>query len=168
LKTPSVLLEGGIGRKTGQRSALPRFEVSTKKARRKRYISARTKAPIHNSCEIPILSVLAKSPSLGLRTKMVLKEVESKWFRDLTTTDLGAVYPQSRRKVVDTIIKFSRKTLVGKGQIHPADGENFGIWKATQAGIDRAMKAEGKWIPKYTRVFSMIEAEEEKPLNETL
>jgi len=30
------------------------------------------------------------------------------------------------------------------------------------------MKAEGKWIPKYTRVFSMIEAEEEKPLNETL
>jgi len=167
LKTPSTLLEDKSGRKIARISALPGPEVS-KKAKRKRFISARTKAPLHSSCEIPILTVLAKSPTLGLRTKIVLNNVESKWFKELSTIDLGAVYPHSRRKVVDTIIKYSRKTLVEKGQILPADGENHGIWKATTIGIDRTMKAEIKWIPKYVRVFSMIEAEEEKSLNEIL
>jgi len=165
LKSPSVLLESEAGRKTGQRSASSQLELSPRKTQRKRYVLTWTKAPIHGSCEIPILSVLAKSPNLGLPTKIVLKEVESKWFEELTTTDLGAVYPQSRRKVVDTIIKFSRKNLVEKGQIHPASGGKFGIWIATQAGIDRAVKAGGSWIPKYARIFSMIETEEEKPLN---
>jgi len=168
LKTPSALLEEEAGRKTGRRSASPQLELSPRKTQRKRYVSTWTKAPAHSSCEIPILSVLAKSPNLGLRTKIVLKELESKWFKELTTTDLGAVYPQSRRKVVETIIKFSRKTLVEKGQIHPATGGKFGIWKVTQAGIDRTMKAGGGWIPKYARIFSMIEAEEEKPLNQIL
>jgi hypothetical protein len=168
LKTPSVLLDGETERKTEQRTALPQLELSPRKTRRKRYVSTWTKAPTHSSCEIPILGVLAKSPNFGLRTKIVLKEVESKWFKELTATDLTAVYPQSRRKIVDTIIKFSRKTLVEKGHIYPVVGGNFGIWKATQGGIDRAMKSEGKWMPKYARIFSMIEAEEEKPLNETV
>jgi len=131
------------------------------KARKKRSISTTTRAPTHSSCEIPILNVLTKSPILGVRTDLVLKEVESKWFKELTTTDLGAVYPESRRKVVDTIIKFSRKNLVEKGQIHPAGVEYFGIWKATQAGIGRAMKEGGNWIPKYVKLLSMIEEEEE-------
>jgi len=160
LKTPTVLLNDEIG-KNGQGSTLRPLEVSTKKDRRKRYISTRTKAPLHSSCEIPILSVLAKSPSIGLRTRIVLKEVEGKWFKELTTIDLSAVYPNSKRKVVETIIKFAKKNLAGKGEIHPTSGENFGIWKATAVGLERAMKAEGKWIPKYVRVSSMIEAGEE-------
>jgi len=167
LKTPPVLLEGETRRKVGQRLALP-SPVTTKKARRERYISTRTRAPVHSSCEIPILSVLLKSPSLELPTKVVVKEVVGKWLRELTSTDLGAVYPQSKRKVVETIIKYSRKNLVGKGEIYPAGVENLGIWKATKAGMDRVANEEDKWAPKYVRVFSMIEDEEEKPLIEIL
>jgi len=163
MKTPTILVEGETTEKKEQRSELSQVGLPSRKNKRKRYISGRTKVPSHKSCEIPILSVLSKSPTLGLRTRIVLKDVESKWFKELTATDLGAVYPQSRRKVVDTIVKFSRKTLVEKGQIHPANGENFGIWKATRAGIDRAMKEGGLWMPKYARIFSMVETEEEEP-----
>jgi len=152
--------EGEVARKTRQRSPI-QGKIYSMKARKKRFISTTTRAPKHSSCEIPILSVLTKSPILGVRTDVVLKEVEAKWFKELTTSDLGAVYPESRRKVVDTIIKFSRKNLVEKGQIHPAGEENFGIWNVTQAGIDRAMKESGNWIPKYVKILSMIEADDE-------
>ena len=128
--------------------------------RKKTFVSTKTKAPSRSSSEVPILCVLAKSPTLGLETKVVLKEVESKWFKELTTTDLKAIYPESRKKIVDTIIKFSRKNLVEKGQIHPASEENFGTWKATASGIDRALKEQGSWMPKYVDILSMLEDED--------
>jgi hypothetical protein len=90
----------------------------------------------------------------------VLKEVESKWFKELTVADLKAVYPESRKKIVETIIKFSRKNLFAKGQIHPLREENFGTWKATSKGIERALNEGGDWVPKYVDVHSLVKAEE--------
>ncbi|MFI5421812.1 MAG: hypothetical protein ACHQ1H_12655, partial [Nitrososphaerales archaeon] len=80
---------------------------------------------------------------LGLQTNVVLKEVASKWFKELSLEDLMAVYPESKKKIVETIIKFSRKNLVVKGEIHPVSEENFGTWKATSKGIERTLKEGG-------------------------
>jgi len=109
LKTSIIPVANEIGRKSKQRVELSQVVLSSIKSLRKRYISSRTKAPTHGSCEIPILCVLEKSPTAGLRTSIALKEIESKWFKELTTVDLSAVYPVSRRKIVDTIIKYSKK-----------------------------------------------------------
>ena len=73
---------------------------------------------------------------MGQHTKVVLEEVENKWFRELTEIDLKAVYPESKKKIVETIIKFSRKNLVVEGEIHPVSEENFGTWRATAKGIE--------------------------------
>ena len=113
---------------------------------------------MHSNCEIPILCTIATSIS-GLRTKLVLEEVENKWFKELTPIDISAIYPKSRRKIVDSTIKYSKKTLVGKGQIYPANEGNLGIWKPTQAGIDRATKEGGAWTARYTMKSSLIEDE---------
>ena len=62
-----------------------------------------------------------------------------------------AVYPESKKKIVETIIKFSRKNLVGKGEIHPVSEENFGTWRATSKGIERALKGRRKLDAKVCR-----------------
>jgi hypothetical protein len=97
---------------------------------------------------------------LGLQTNVVLMEVASTWFKELTETDLKAVYRESKKRIVETIIKFSRKNLVDKEEIHPVSEENFGTWKATSKGIERALKEGGSWLPKYVEVHSMIEAKD--------
>jgi len=75
------------------------------------------------------------------------------------------VYPESKKKIVETITKFSRKNLVGKGEIHPVSGGNFGTWTATSKGIERALKEGENWVPKYVEIDSMIEV---KDAGETL
>jgi hypothetical protein len=66
---------------------------------------------------------------------------------------------------VETIIKFSRKNLVVRGEVHPVSEENFGTWRVTSKGIERALKEGGSWVPKYVEVNSMIET---KDAGETL
>jgi hypothetical protein len=150
-----------VPRKTRRKASQLQYAISPRRIRRKKiFASTKTRAPARSSSEVPILCVLAKSPTLGQRTKVVLKEVESKWFKELTVADLKAVYPESRKKIVETIIKFSRKNLVAKGQIHPLSEENFGTWRATPKGIERALKEGGNWVPKYVDVHSLIEGEE--------
>jgi len=83
--------------------------------------------------------------------------VKREWFGELTSVDLRAVYPESKKNVVDTVIKFSRKNLVFKGQLYPANEENIGIWKPTPAGIARAKEEAGGWMPMYVEIRSMIE-----------
>jgi hypothetical protein len=158
-----VLTEGSsVPRRIRRKSSKLQGILSPRRNRKKNiFVSAKTRAPSRSCPEVPILCVLAKSPTLGQQTKVVLKEVESKWFKELTVTDLKAVYPESKKKIVETIIKFSRKNLVVKGEIHPASEENFGTWRATSKGIERALKEGGSWIPKYVDVHSMIEAEED-------
>jgi hypothetical protein len=129
--------------------------------KKKIFVSAKTRAPARSSPEVPVLSVLARSPVLGQQTKLVLREVESKWFKELSKEDLKAVYPGSKKKIVETIIKFSRKNLVVKGEIHPVSEENFGTWRATAKGIERALKEGGNWAPKYLEIDSTVEAEDD-------
>jgi len=123
----------------------------------KNLVSATTRAPARSNPEIPILHVLSESHLSGVRTKLVLEQVKNEWFSELTVTDLRAVYPESKKNVVDTIIKFSRKNLVEKGLLYPANEENIGIWKITPAGTARAQKEAGNWTPKYVEIQSMIE-----------
>jgi hypothetical protein len=96
-------------------------------------------------------------------TAEVLREVKEKWFPALDADDLRAVYPESKKKVVDTVVKFARKHLVAKGQIYPVGSENpVGTWKATSSGIERAFKDQEGWHARYVEVHSLIEAEEMK------
>jgi hypothetical protein len=147
------------GRKDKRSASSPQASSNTGTRRKKRnFVPSKTRAPARSNPEIPILSVLSKSSLLGLQTKVVLKEVASKWFKELSLEDLMAVYPESKKKIVETIIKFSRKNLIGRGEIHPVSEENFGTWRATSKGIERALEEGGSWVPKYVEVNSMIEA----------
>src|ERR1700730_17595858 len=159
-----ALTEGSsVPRRTTRKdSELPWVLSASRKRKKRILVSVKTRAPARSSPEIPILCVLAKSPTLGQHTKVVLKEVENKWFKELTDIDLKAVYPESKKKIVETIIKFSRKNLVVKGEIHPLREKNFGTWRATSKGIERALKEGGSWVAKYVEVHSMIEAGDDR------
>ena len=158
-----TLTEGkSVPRKKRRKSSQVQEATPSKRIRKKKiFVSAKTRAPERRSSEIPILCILAKSPTLGQHTKVVLKEVESKWFKELTELDLKTVYSESKKKIVETIIKFSRKNLVVKGEIYPVSEENFGTWRATARGIERALKEGGSWTPKYVDIDSMIEAKDD-------
>ena len=132
------------------------------KKRKKNYIPAKTRAPASTSPEVAILSILSKAPTDGVRTRAVLKEVKTKWFSELTPTDNNAIYPESKKKIVDSVIKFAKKHLIIKGQVFPPSVENpVGIWRITSTGIERALKEAGNWRPKYTEARSLIEDEGE-------
>ena len=85
-----------------------------------------------------------------------------KWFPELTGIDTNAVYPESKKKIVDSVIKFAKKHLIMKGQAFPPGLENpVGTWRSTALGIERALKESGSWAPKYVDVHSLVEAEED-------
>ncbi|HXQ92931.1 MAG TPA: hypothetical protein VN739_07970 [Nitrososphaerales archaeon] len=115
------------------------------------------RAPTSSACEIPILSVLFKEQLTGVPTKTVLQEVMSeKWFK-LSDDDLKARYPKSRRKIVSSVIKFSRKNLVIKGQILPVGEEvPIGTWKATRIGLARYAMECKEWTRKYSTHDAII------------
>jgi len=99
----------------------------------------------------------------GMPTRIVLQEVRSeKWFK-LTDDDLKARYPKSRRKIVDSVIKYARKNLVLKGQILPV-GENvpIGTWRATRIGLARYAVEWKEWKPRYSTHDAIIIEEEKK------
>jgi hypothetical protein len=136
-------------------------KIANCRKKKKILIPAKTKAPASSSPEIPILTVLSRVPVGGIPTAAVLREVREKWFPSLDADDLRAVYPESKKKVVDTVVKFARKHLVAKGQVYPEGIENpVGTWKATSSGIERAFKEQEGWHARYVEVHSMIEAEE--------
>jgi hypothetical protein len=119
------------------------------------------KAPTCKACEVPILTTLSRAPNSGLPTKEVLSEV-TKWFDRLDQNDRIALYPHSKKKITQTIIKYSRKNLVLKGQILPAGESNpVGIWRITPKGLERVMKGREEWAPKYSSHDAII-IEEEK------
>jgi len=123
----------------------------------------RAKAPARNRSEIPVLAILSRTPDMGVRTKIVLMEVKgAKWFSKLEDDDRNARYPGSRKKIVDSIIKWSKKNLVAKGEIFPpGDGCPVGVWKVTLRGLNRAKEEIGDWCPAYS-IHDAIIFEEEK------
>jgi hypothetical protein len=145
----------------GNRAGLLGIEHFKPNRKSKTFIFTMTKAPKRGSPEVPILAILARSPETGTRTRIVLQEVERLWFRALDADDLKAVYPGSKKRVVQTVVKYARKHLIGKGEIFPPSEENpVGYWRATEKGILRAINEQGSWMPSYADVASMIEAEE--------
>jgi len=115
------------------------------------------RSPTSSVCEIPILSLLFRAQEAGMSTRTVLQEVRSaKWFK-LSDDDLKARYPKSRRKIVDSVIKYGRKNLVLKGQILPVgEGVPTGTWKATPRGLTRyTMEGQG-WKPRYSTHDAII------------
>jgi hypothetical protein len=75
-------------------------------------------------------------------TKTVLQEVRSaKWFGKLSEDDLEARYPQSKKKIVDSVVKFAKKNLALKGQVFPLGKDvPYGTWKITRKGSERVSK----------------------------
>jgi hypothetical protein len=106
----------------------------------------RARAPSCASCEIPILCTLSKAPD-GMRTKTIIQEVITNWFNDLSEEDRRARYADSKKKVTQTIIKFSKKNLALKDQVF---SEPIGTWRITPKGVERVMKSRGEWVPRYS------------------
>ena len=133
--------------------------------RPKLIVRVKSKAPAACSPEIPILHVLSRAPDAGVSTKLVLQEVSSaKWFDKLSADDRNARYSGSKRKIVDSVIKFARKNLVIKGEIFPAGdgGKPIGVWRITQNGMDKAEYLGGRWTPKYSDHDDVIIEERKK------
>ncbi|HXQ93388.1 MAG TPA: hypothetical protein VN739_10320 [Nitrososphaerales archaeon] len=115
------------------------------------------KIPSRGAPELPILATLAKSPSV-LKTKYVLHQVKTNWFKELSETDLSGVYQESKKGIVDTVVKYSRKHLIEKGDLFAPSEENpIGTWRATPKGVKRAQSEKEGWKPTYVQVSAMIE-----------
>jgi hypothetical protein len=138
------------GEKAGEIASNSSEKGNGKKSTRK-IVSVSAKSPACSSCSIPVLSVLAREPSNGMRARDVIREVRG-WFDHLSTDDLEARYPESRKKITDTVIKFSKKNLTLKKQIFPAGNESIplGVWKITHEGIKRLDREKASWQPRYS------------------
>jgi hypothetical protein len=111
------------------------------KRKKRNYVPAKTRAPSNSSPEIPVLSILSEQPTFGMLTHTVLYKVETEWFPELTELDTKAVYPESKKKIVDSIVKFAKKHLIIKGQVFPPSEDHpVGVWWATPLGMERALK----------------------------
>jgi hypothetical protein len=126
--------------------------------------SVLARTPSRNSSQVPILVVLARSPTGEMRTKEVLEQLKNgHWFEELSERDLGAVYEKSHKNLFDSIAKFSRKDLVIKKQLYSIGPEcEMGVWKITRSGIERAQKEGPGWRPTYA-MHQALEMDSELP-----
>jgi hypothetical protein len=122
--------------------------------KRKRTVERRVIArlPSRSAAEIPILLLLSSSSGGEMTTKSVLHELRNgKWFSELRTEDKEVVYEKSRKNALDTILKFSKKSLVIKKQVFPfGEVREVGIWKITESGIERARREGDSWRATYS------------------
>jgi len=132
-------------------------KTSNESVRRKCFIqrNVTAKAPTSSSCELPILGELVPASARGLPAREVIRLVcdGNRLFTELTDEDLQARYPNSRRKITETRIKYARKNLVLKEEIYPVDEVNnhpSGIWQITAKGFQHFSKDHENWKPKYT------------------
>jgi len=115
----------------------------------------RIRGPARDNPEIPILNTLSRHPETGLRTRIVIVEVKK--YYQLSATDLQATYPNSGRRIIDSIIKFGRKHLVEKDEVYPIQSDcPMGVWKATPTGLERVLKQRATWKPAYSRYSGMV------------
>jgi hypothetical protein len=117
---------------------------------RKRILCVRSRSPAASASETPILCVLAKSPGHSMRARDVLREV-ARWFPELTEEDKTARYPGSKKKIVPSVIKWSKKNLVLRGEIFPPRvASEVGAWELTEKGLQRAKEGAGVWRATYS------------------
>jgi hypothetical protein len=109
-----------------------------------------SKSPTSSSAEIAILHVLSHAPENELPAKAAINEVaeSGKWFSKLNENDLAARYENSRRRIVEIVVRYSRKNLVTKGQIEPP-GTRPGVWRLTPKGLER-IRGDDNWRAKYS------------------
>lgn len=121
-----------------------------REGQRKEYAIGTARCIAGGNAEIPILRLLSKSPQ-GVRTSIVLKEIRAPaWYPMLSETDLSARYPSSKKNCVDTVIKYSKKSLLEKGEVcAPDQVAHAGIWRITEKGLVRLQKDGGRWEPRY-------------------
>ncbi len=125
--------------------------MRTKKRKRTVERSVIATLPARSAAEIPILLLLSSSPEGEMTTKSVLHELRNgKWFSELRMEDKEVVYEKSRKNALDTILKFSKKSLVIKKQVFPVGEVEVGVWKITESGIDRARKEGASWRATYS------------------
>jgi hypothetical protein len=148
---------------TTTRKNLTLRKVERPKKPAKIIVRVKSRAPACSSCEIPILHVISKDTINGVRTRDVIQEVRGeKWFGGLNDDDRQARYPSSKKKIVDSVIKYARKNLTLKGDIFPVGrGSSLGAWKITQKGLERVVMHARDWSPRYSTHDAVI-IEEEK------
>ncbi len=114
-------------------------------------VKVRATSPAATSPEIPILRVLAKNSQNGVRTRDALREVSGGvWYPKLNDDDRRARYSASRKKIVDSVIKFAKKNLVLKGEIYAVDEDQPAvIWRITRKGLLRSAMEGNNWSPRY-------------------
>jgi hypothetical protein len=131
-----------------------------KKPESKEYVFGGAKYPSQKSAEVAILAILGRSSSRssGVRTSQVLKELKENFFKELSSSDLKALYPISRKNVVDSALKFAKKNLVQKGDVLPpgSSGYPVGVWRICEKGISRLEKEMEGWEPKYVVRYGLL------------
>ncbi len=96
-------------RKTKFRSRVESPDVKVKN-NKKKYALGDAKYPTQKSAEVAILASLGRTSSItGVGTNAVLKELKENFFKELSSSDLVALYPLSQKNVVDSAIKFAKK-----------------------------------------------------------
>jgi hypothetical protein len=143
------------------------FTFLERRARKQKRIQAysdhllKVRGPARRNPEIPILCVLSKSPKLGLKCRFVREELKRKFYPALTLKDLEARYQKSGKKIIDSIIKFAKKHLVLRGEVYALGTLcNRGTWKITPLGLERMLKDESSWFPKYSEYLGYVPVDE--------
>jgi hypothetical protein len=125
-----------------------------------------SKSPTCSSCEIPILKSLDDAPNHSLQLKQVVRTVllDRKWFPELSSNDLDALYPNSHRRISETVLKYARKNLTLKNELF-STGITPGVWRATEKGLERIhdMSKLDAWRASYSVHPEAIIIEYEKP-----
>ncbi len=86
-----------------------------------------------------------------------------KYYPKLSSEDLEARYQNSGKKVTDSIIKFAKKHLVLKGEIQPIGLDcEMGKWKITPLGLERTLKEDGVWTPKYSEYLAYVPIDDDE------
>jgi len=152
--------------KRRQQVATPQFTIFQQRARKQKRVQSLTLVkvlgPARGSPEIPILKVLSKSPKLGLRCKFVREQVKREYYPKLSREDLEARYQNSGKKVTDSVIKFAKKHLVLRGQVYAIGPDcEMGTWKISSLGLERLLREENTWIPKYSEYLAYVPIEED-------
>ncbi len=80
-----------------------------------------------------------------MRAKAIIQEVIANWFSDFSEDDRRARYAESRKKVTQTIIKFSKKNLALKDQVF---SEPIGTWRIKPKGARPSVSRENLLLKK--------------------
>ena len=90
-----------------------------------------------------------------------------KFYPALSFEDLEARYQKSGKKIVDSVIKFAKKHLVLRSEVYAVDrGCKRGIWRITPIGLERMLKEESDWIPKFSEYLGYVPTTEDDGVEE--